>query len=457
MSLGIASKRLGGALRKFCSARAGNVAITFALASLPIVGTVGFAVDYSHANSVKAAMQAALDSTALILSKEASTDTSGQLQTNATSYFKALFTRPEATNVTITPTYTSSGGSQVVVTGSAQVPTAFLGIIGYNNIVVNGSSTVKWGMSRMRVALVLDNTGSMADAGKINALITATNSLLTQLKNAATTNGDVYVSIIPFVKDVNVGASNYSSSWIDWTDWNAANQTCSGGGGGNGNGNRNGNGGNGNGGNGGQTCTPANHNTWNGCVTDRGSSNAPSSGNYDTNVVAPTTSITATLFAAEQYDPCPQAAMPLSYNWSGMTTVVNNMSPGGNTNQAIGLALGWMSLVGGGPFPTPPTMDPNYTYSQVIILLTDGLNTQDRWYTSQSSIDARQTMTCDNIKAAKITLYTIQVNTGGDPTSALLQQCASTSDKFFLLTSANEIVTTFNTIGTNLSKIFVAK
>ena len=30
-------------------------------------------------------------------------------------------------------------------------------------------------------------------------------------------------------------------------------------------------------------------------------------------------------------------------------------------------------------------------------------------------------MTCDNIKAAGIVLYTIQVNTGGDPTSTLLK------------------------------------
>ena len=116
--------------------------------------------------------------------------------------------------------------------------------------------------------------------------------------------------------------------------------------------------------------------------------------------------------------------MGLSYNWSAMTTLVNNMQPGGNTNQAIGLALGWMSLTGGGPFTAPP-MDSNYTYSQVIILLTDGLNTQDRWYSNQSQIDARQTLTCNNIKAAGITLYTIQVSTDGTPTSPLLQQCAS--------------------------------
>ena len=37
-------------------------------------------------------------------------------------------------------------------------------------ITVTGSSTAKWGSVRLRVALVLDNTGSMADDGKIAAL-----------------------------------------------------------------------------------------------------------------------------------------------------------------------------------------------------------------------------------------------------------------------------------------------
>jgi hypothetical protein len=191
-------------------------------------------------------------------------------------------------------------------------------------------------------------------------------------------------------------------------------------------------------------------------VVDRGGVSAPDPANYDTNVIQPTTSITATLFSAEQYSSCPQAATGLSYDWSAMNTLVSNMSPAGNTNQGIGLALGWMSLAGGGPF-TVPAMDPGYTYNQAIVILTDGLNTQDRWYTSQSSINARQQMTCDNIKAAGITIYTVQVNTGNDPTSSLLQNCASSSNKFFLLTSADQIVTTFNTIGTNLTKLYLAK
>jgi Flp pilus assembly protein TadG len=527
----------------FRAARAGNVAITFALASLPIVGTVGFAVDYSHANSVKVAMQAALDSTALMLSKDAATATSSALQTEATNYFNALFTRPEAISVSVNAAYTSTGGSKVVVNGSASVPTKFLGIIGYNNIVVNGSSTSAWGSSRLRVALALDNTGSMADDGKITALISATHGLLTQLQNAAGTNGDVYVSIIPFSRDVSVDpSSNYSGTWIDWTDWAAAPAnsvpSMSVGPGDNCPYSNNNNG---------FTCSPTptststtsrvpssgtysgyicpsadsgsgsyyngcynstqfsatgssascsghsnctcsgsgsskhcatnsgyyehawianDHSTWNGCITDRGNivssgSGGPNSGNYDQNVTAPIPGTVASYYPTEQYSMCPLNMMGLNYNWTAMNALVDQMYPNGNTNQPIGLVWGWLSLVGGGPL-TAPAMDPNYQYQQVIILLSDGLNTQDRWYTNQTSIDNRMVNssgagTCANIKAAGITIYAIQVNTGGDPLSTLMQSCASDSTKFWMLTSATQINTVFNSIGTNLTQLRVAK
>jgi len=395
-----------------------------------------------------------------MLSKEASTDTNSQLQTNARAYFTANFNRPGTTVGTISATYTTSGGTQIVANGSVSVPTDFVQILGVTSITVTGSSTVKWGMSRLRVSLVLDNTGSMAQSGKIDALKTATTNLLSQLNSAATTNGDVYVSIVPFVNAVNLDPVNHSATWIDWTDWNAYNGTCS---------------------NSHYTTkssctsnhhtwTSANHNTWNGCVTDRGlpystGNTTPSSGNYDENVTQPIAGNTATLYPAFQAPSCPQAAMGLSYDWSAMQSVVNNMQPGGSTNQPIGLVWGWQTLVGGGPF-TAPAMDPNYTYTQVIILLSDGLNTQDRWYGNGSStstqVDSRMydsngNGTCANIKAAGITIYTVQVNTDGSPTSTLLQNCASSSNKFFLLTSSDQIVTTFNTIGTNLTKLYVAQ
>ena len=149
--------------------------------------------------------------------------------------------------------------------------------------------------------------------------------------------------------------------------------------------------------------------------------------------------------------------IPLGYNWSAMTTLINNLDPAGYTNQGIGIAHGWMSLVGGGPYPAPPAKDPNYQYSEVIILMSDGLNTQNRWYNNVNQIDGREAMTCTNAKATGITIYAIQVNTGGDPLQTVMQNCASSKDKFFMLTSASALITTFQQIGTNLSNLRVAK
>src|SRR4249920_4211583 len=103
-------KKFRRTLSAFRLAQAGNVAITFAFASLPIIGFVGAAVDYSRANAVKAAMQTALDSTALMLAKEAATDTEDQLKANALKYFTALFVRPEAKDIQVTVNYTTEGG-----------------------------------------------------------------------------------------------------------------------------------------------------------------------------------------------------------------------------------------------------------------------------------------------------------------------------------------------------------
>ncbi len=423
-------------LARFWKNRRGGVAPMLALSAIPLMGAVGAAVDYSRANAARAAFQGALDSTALMLSKTAATTAPADLQTSATNIFNATFKRNDTSNVTVTANYTSTNGSLINISGSAIVNTSFMSILGYPQITINAQSKVKWGNSRLRVALVLDNTGSMAQDGKMDALKTASKNLLTQLQNAAVNDGDVYVSIIPFSKDVNADPANYQNDWIRWDLWEEDNGSCS------------------------KSkytdrtsClnkshvwTPADHSTWNGCVTDRDQ-------NYDVNNTAPTT--TSTDFPAEQYDSCPVALMPLSYDWTGLSSKIDDMTPNGNTNQAIGLQWGWQSLTAS-PF-TIPSQDSNYTYSTVIILLTDGLNTQDRWYSNQSSIDARQEKICQNIKDSGITLYTVQVNTGNDPTSQLLKDCASDSSKFFLLTQANQMVATFAQIGTSLSNLRVAQ
>lgn len=91
------------------------------------------------------------------------------------------------------------------------------------------------------------------------------------------------------------------------------------------------------------------------------------------------------------------------------------------------------------------------------------MNTQHRSYTSQNSIDTRQQLTCDNINAAGITLYAIQANIADDPTSTLLQNARAVrtniliSSKFFVLTSANQILDVFTQIGTEFSQLRIAQ
>jgi Flp pilus assembly protein TadG len=404
--------------RRFQREQRGNITILFTLLLVPMMGFVGAAVDYSRANAVKTALQASLDATALMLAKTAGTQTSDELTTLGQSLFDAQFTRAEVNTPKLIVNYTP-GSSTIVLNGSASVATTFLRILGFENLKVDSSAMATWGAkSRLRVALVLDNTGSMADAGKMPALKTAAKNLLSKLQSAATNNGDVYVSIVPFTKDVNVGSGNLNQSWVRWDLWDAANPG-------------------------------GNHSNWNGCVTDRDQ-------DYDTTSTAASPSVPGTLFPAEQYNVCPVAVQPMTYDWSALSRLVGSITPAGTTNQAIGLAWGWLSLTAGSVL-NPPAKSSSYTYSDHILLLTDGLNTEDRWYTNQASIDARQQIMCDNVKAAGITLWTIQVNTAGDPTSTLLQNCASDPSKFFLLTSASQIITTFDNISFKITQLHLAK
>jgi Flp pilus assembly protein TadG len=425
-------------LMRFLRDRAGSVAPIIAGAAIPIVSLVGAAVDYSRANSMKASLQSALDSTALALTKKASGSTPEQFTTDATAYFNGVFKQPSAQNVQVTANYQSTPNPTIVVTASAAVKTMFLNIpgVGISQIPVAASATTSWSNARMRVALALDNTGSMAQSGKMAALKTATHNLLNQLQAAAQQDGDVYISIVPFSKDVNVGASNYNQNWINWQSWNAANGTCS---------------------NNsystqssctshGKTWTPATHTNWNGCVMDRDQ-------NYDTNNTEPTTGNNSSKFPAEQYGNCPVQILPLTYDWTALHARVDAMYPAGNTNQTIGLQWGWQSLSMHAPLNAPPK-DPNYQYKDIIILMTDGLNTENRWSQSQGAVDARTQKACDNIKAAGVTVYTVLVMAGN---ATLLQGCASDANKYFFVSDANQLITTFDAIGGQLAKLHLAK
>jgi hypothetical protein len=142
------------------------------------------------------------------------------------------------------------------------------------------------------------------------------------------------------------------------------------------------------------------------------------------------------------------------------------MTPNGTTNQPIGLVWGWQAMSQGAPFN--PGAVPAYT-SRIIILLSDGLNTQDRWYTGtvlpppeylaeDTDVDARMTAVCNAAKADGVIIYTVYVDLNGTQgNSSVLQACASDSSKYFDLTSVGQIVTTLDQIGTQITQLRVAQ
>ena len=62
-------------LARFLKNARGGVAPLMAVVAVPVMAAVGMAVDYSRVNAARTAFQVSLDATALMLSKDAATET----------------------------------------------------------------------------------------------------------------------------------------------------------------------------------------------------------------------------------------------------------------------------------------------------------------------------------------------------------------------------------------------
>jgi len=405
---------------RFRQATGANVAITFGLLLIPVMLGVGSAIDYSRAGAARAAMQNTADATALMAAKNWSGDSTGQLQQSASAWFTANFNNSNVNNLQVAAT-SNPASNTVNITATGSIGTSLLGIVGINQIDLSVASTATAGITKLQVALVLDNTGSMAEYGKISALRAATHQMLQRFQKVAQNPGDIQVAIVPFTTAVNVGQGNANANWIKWSYDSV-------------------------------TVSPTG---WTGCVADRDQ-------NYDAQNSAPIAGNTATLFPANNpWLGCPPQVMTLTSDWSALNNLADQMTPLGETNLTIGLAWGWQALTTTGPLNAPA---PDTGTSRVIVFMTDGFNTANRWTNvlfgngTTAQIDARTQLVCQNIKAAGITVYTIQVDTGGDsPPSTLLQNCASSVGNWFYLKAPGELVKTFDDIAKNLSHLRVAK
>jgi Flp pilus assembly protein TadG len=422
--------------RDFRAAKRGNVMITFALSMIPVVGAVGAAVDYSRANSAKVALQAATDAAGLILSKEAQSLPNAKTITDkADALVKANFSYAEAFDVTVSATFTTvdSGSYKLNIDSSAKVPTTFTGMW-QPTMTVHSKAEILWGMKRLELVLALDNTGSMASSNKMTQLKLASKDLLKTLQNAAKKADDIKIGIVPFATDVNVGTTNKNAAWIRWDEWEEENGSCSKSKQKNKSDCLDKNG----------KWTADSKNDWNGCVWDRDQS-------YDVNNSPTSINLKATLYSANQAANCPVSMMTLTNDWTALNSKIDAMQPTGNTNVTIGLQMAFQMLSPVAPFNASA---PKNDLDKVIVLLTDGDNTQNRWSTSQTSIDNRTKLACTNAKNDNIKLYVVRVINGN---ASLLQQCATKTDMYYNVQNASQLSSVFATIAQNLANLRLSK
>jgi Flp pilus assembly protein TadG len=160
-----------------------NVAVTFAIASLPILAAVGCAVDYSLAVRMRSKMQSAADAASVGSISQSSPgyaaaeamSGNGSVAagvTDATNIFMGNLCGPQpggCTNVTgysdltVTATVTKTNSALTsVVNFTAQVPTTFLKVIGFQNLTISSTSSSSAAMSTyLDFYLMLDVSGSM--------------------------------------------------------------------------------------------------------------------------------------------------------------------------------------------------------------------------------------------------------------------------------------------------------
>ncbi len=480
-----------------------NVAMIFGLSLVPLTVAAGTGLDLARGMLVHEELLTSLDAAALAVGGTPGLSQT-QMQALAQQYFNANY-KADSSYGTPTAVSVVTAGQTIKVSASVPMPTTLMSVVGYRTYTVNASSTVMWGQQKLWVSLVLDNTGSMTQADpktgttKMTALRSATHSLLNLLQSVAMSPGDVQVSITPFARDVKIGTTYASQTWLSWTDFLAAPTTAPSTSIGPG-----------------STCpftdsatgfhcqsTPTNgsstvtkipstgtykgyicpsdntvghyyngcwtstangtkfthtwvanaKSTWSGCVTDRAQ-------NYDADNTIPTTANSSTLMVAENSPSCVQAPLlALGYNWTSLSSEVDTMVAAGSTNQTVGLVWGWQTQSQNVPFSA--TALPANT-QRIMILLSDGLNTQDRWYgdgSNQSSqVDTRMALACTNAKTYGFTVYTVFVDLNGTQgNSTVLQNCASDSTKYFDLTSADQIVSTFNQIGEQITNLRVSQ
>ncbi len=161
----------GNLFRRFAGARSGQIALTFALLSIPILFAAGAAVDYGRRNAAKAQLDAAVDAAVLgVIARKTNTIDLGMLNDVRTQFMADAAKVPGVTITSFTP-LPVIGTSQVGLnaTYTATVTTTLGNLMNVSRMNIRGQSgSVRNITQYIDFYLLLDNSPSMGLAATAN-------------------------------------------------------------------------------------------------------------------------------------------------------------------------------------------------------------------------------------------------------------------------------------------------
>ena len=506
----------------------GNVAVLFAFSAVPVIALLGGSVDLARHSRYKTQILNAMDAAAVALVRQgAKNDAEADRFVNdhiavtvpalARSAGKNGDSRKQGGAGD--PMLHLAGFDAVAVPGgyrvqsSGYIETAFMPVVGIRRLPLDLEAEVRRSGGNYEIALALDNTGSMARFGRIEALRESAGNLVDNLYKEPGAEDRVKMALVPFVTAVNIKSTNPDAFDPAWIEPTGNPQTF-----------------------GFNFSEPVNRLdlfagmgvAWKGCVEAREREDEedtdptgaatkwvpylwpdePDNGRYGNSYLrdgrgggdlerlrdvakysaqrAPDTTSSGPNAA------CPRGIVELTTDKDRMHDEIDLMKPhntfGGNssgTNVAQGLLWAWRVLSPEAPFHQgAPYSDGDTT--KVLVLLSDGRNqivpnsratrsdytsygylaagrlgSRSDYLQAERAVDAKVERVCRRIKDKDIRVYTILFQVDFDSTQDLFRECASKDDNgkplYYYVPDSGALETAFQSIGRDLTSIHIAR
>lgn len=437
----------------------GSVLPLVGVAMFVLLGGTGLAVDVGRMELARSKLQSSLDSAGLAVGAAVN---SVNINDEMKKYMEANFDGQEINAKIIRQTVELTPDNKLVrVNATAELPTTFMSLFGFDKVQIAASSEVTREMKGMELALVLDVTGSMAGQ-KLVDLKNASKDLINIVFGNQDTATNLWVGIVPFSQTVNIGTSR--SSWLASNSFNWG---------------------------------PT---SWGGCVDARYSSarditdDPPASEKLPAYYWADNNDYNDWIRSNGQYNTplnstrgpnkyCPTAITTLTNQRQPLLTAVTALTAQGNTLINFGSVWGWRLLsprwrgLWGGAMNTN-NLPLNYNTDLMmksIVIMTDGDNTMDNTAdgaygylrdnrlgttsqsTAESRLDTKLSNVCTAMKSKGILVYTVLFNNNNSTTATLLRNCASNPDYFFNTSDGIDLQKAFRKIGDSLANLRVSR